>query len=53
MNFFETQKGYDFVNYDIPRLTEAIEEMVKVIQELNSKLPAVSEESTGKRSENE
>lgn len=43
MNFFETQSGYDFLNYDMPRLIEAIEELTKAVQELNSKLPAESE----------
>lgn len=62
MNFMETQRGYDFMNYDIPRLTEAVEEMAKsaprlteAVEEvakaalkLSSKLPAASEEKKEK-----
>lgn len=44
MNFMETQRGYDFVNYDVPKLTEAIEEMAKAVEELSSKLSAVSKQ---------
>lgn len=48
MNFFETQRGYDFVNYDVPKLTEAIEETAKAVEELSSKLFAVSEKKEEK-----
>ena len=35
MSYFETQAGYNFTNYTIPRLTEAIENMTKELKRYN------------------
>ena len=35
MNFLDTQAGYNFCNYRIPRLIEAIEELTKELKRNN------------------
>lgn len=44
MNFFDTVAGHNFINYQVPRLIEALERMSEALEENNKLLKEAKED---------